>query len=52
MFGLLFMIFLTAVLDLLGYFYYNRLIGISLLAFWAAILNCNFRLQNSELSHH
>ena len=31
----------------LGYFYYDRLIGISRLSFLAAILNCNFRLLTS-----
>ena len=33
---------------LLGYFYYDRLIGISLMSFLAAILNWNFRIQTSN----
>ena len=34
---------------LLGYFYYDRLIGISRMSFLAAILNWNFRRQISEV---
>ena len=33
---------------LLGYFYYDRFIGILCVSFLAAILNCNFRLQTSD----
>ena len=33
---------------LLGYFYYDRLIGISCMSFLVAILNWNFRLQTSD----
>ena len=33
---------------ILGYLYYERLIGISRTSFLAAILNCNFRLQTPD----
>ena len=40
-----FMRFLTAIFILLGYFYYDRLIGILLMGFLAVILNLNIRLK-------
>ena len=43
MFGLGFISFLAAILNLVGLFL--LLIAILLMAYWAAILNWNFRLQ-------
>ena len=44
--GLGFVGFLTTIL--LVYFYYDRLIGIFLMGFLTAILNCNSRLRTSD----
>ena len=48
MFGLSFMIFLRPFWILLGYFNYNKFVGILFLGFWAAILNWHFRFQTSN----
>ena len=40
---------MAAILNLLGLFYYDKMIGIFLMIFLAVVLNWNFRLQNSEL---
>ena len=41
-------IFVAAILNLLGYFDYDRLIAISRMSFLAAILNRNFRLRTAD----
>ena len=40
--------FFAAILILFRNFYYDRLIGILFLVFWAADFNWNFRLQISD----
>ena len=40
---------LAAIFNFVGSFYYDKLIVISRTSFLAAILNCNFRLQTSNL---